>query len=228
MSSRARTSVHAKAVRRRRSFVSRLVGTAALLAGVLSACTESPLPPLPDSERDEAGVYAAVLRDYVSILELADLEASRKSLLVGDHTAWWSDPPAPGEIARAPRVPEFIFEQRSSEFRAEWSGAREDFERQRVAQRPLPRVEIGTPIEWVERRTAEERHALMWGGFVEQHGHGVYLVTLSHIGFDPRGERALVLVGCAASATGAWSDFVGLERDASGWRVVETVTYEQS
>jgi len=42
----------------------RWVGLAAVLVlGALSACEELPLPPLPESERDEAAVYAAALRE---------------------------------------------------------------------------------------------------------------------------------------------------------------------
>lgn len=204
--------------------MSRLVGVVALLVGVLSACTE---PPLPDSERDEAGVYAAVLR-HVARRAQRWPDGRWRYLLVADHSAWDADPVAEG--AESPTmlpVGEPLDWITSGLFTLRRDGY-EDFARQRRAPRRLPELEIDYPLRWQPLLPRPERREFLWDGFHAEHRGATWLTSLSPIGFDASGTQAMLSVTHGSGPLAGWSDYVLLERGPRGWRVVAVLNYQQA
>ncbi|GJM22020.1 MAG: hypothetical protein DHS20C15_19350 [Planctomycetota bacterium] len=189
----------------------------------LSACAE---PEPPSGERDEAGVYTAVLREYVVNAGRVGPELAWDYLLVADHSAWSAPAPEDGE---APRRMSDSYAESSELLRERFFMLRrdclDDFMAQESVPKPLPPIELDFPLRWLPQIPPEERRAFFWEGFEAEHPGNIFITHFSPIGFDPSGDQALLTVTASCGSLCSSSDFVLLERGAQGWHIVARFTY---
>lgn len=201
--------------------------TSLALVLLAAACGSNDATPLPDSARDEAGVYTAVLR-HVARRAQRWPDGRWRYLLVADHCNWDAELPAADGSVRTmwpldepdDWLTDAMFTLRRDCY--------EDFGRQELVARPLPELEIDYPLRWQPHVSKAERGEFAWDGFHAEHGGATWFTRLSSVGFDANGTQALVEVTHGSGALSSWSDLVLLGHGPHGWHVVTAYTISVS
>ena len=204
----------------------RKLATVALLVlsvvGLLACEAREPLP----VERDEAGVYEAVLREYAALVRRWAHPPEAEYFTIHDHAWWWADfyredDAAPRDLGNlvedAPWIRRALFALRAD--------CLEDYAKQLWAPQPLPHIETDVAVRWLPQPTKADSDAMSWDDFWEQNPGSFGRMSLSRVGFDATGKQALVSITSSRGPLNSWSHYVLLERGRFGWYVVARFRY---